>query len=65
VLVDAVSLMTPTHADERSTIWRTQSVTTSSTSLSTGEDCQDRPTVPSPVLTRSPSTPANIALAGK
>jgi len=32
--------MTPTHAGERSTILRTQSVTTSSTSLSAGEDCQ-------------------------
>ena len=63
--MDAVSLMTPTHAGERSTILRTQSVTTSSTSLSAGEDCQDRPTVPSPVLTRSPRTPANMRVGGE
>jgi len=41
VLVEAVSLMTPTHCGERSTILRTQSVTTSSISLSAGEDCHD------------------------
>ena len=44
---------------------RTQSVVTSSTSVSAGDDCQERPSTPRPVLTRSPSTPAGSALAGK
>ena len=34
VLVDAVSWMTPLHAVDRPTIWRTQSVTVSSSSVS-------------------------------
>ena len=50
MLEDAVSWMTPLHPSESPTIWRTQSVTTSSSSLSAGEDCQERPSTPSPVL---------------
>ena len=51
VLVDAVSWMTPLHASDRPSIWRIQSVTTSSSSVSAGLDCQASPSTPSPVLT--------------
>ncbi len=43
VLVDAVSWMTPLHASESPSIWRIQSVTTSSSSVSAGLDCHERP----------------------
>ena len=51
VLVEAVSWITPLHASDRPTICRIQSVTTSSSSVSAGLDCQDRPSTPRPVLT--------------
>ena len=50
VLVDAVSWITPLHASESPSIWRSQSVATSSTSVSAGLDCHARPSTPSPVL---------------
>ena len=56
MLVDAVSWITPLQALESPSIWRSQSVVTSSTSVSAGLDCHARPSVPSPVLARSPST---------
>ncbi len=65
VEVDAVSWITPRQAGDSPTIWRTQSVATSSISVTAGEDCQDRPSTPSPVLARSPRMPAGSALAGK
>jgi hypothetical protein len=51
VLVDAVSAMTPFHASDKPTIWRSQSTVTSSSSVSAGLDCQARPSTPRPVLT--------------
>ena len=51
MLEDAVSWMTPLHASDRPTICRIQSVVTSSTSVSAGLDCHDRPRTPRPVLT--------------
>ena len=57
--------MTPLHPPDSPTIWRIQSSTTSSSSVTAGLDCHDSPSTPSPVLTRSPSTPAGSALAGK
>ena len=50
VQLDAVSWMTPLHAGDRPTICRIQSVTTSSTSVRAGLDCQDSPSTPRPVL---------------
>ena len=49
VLVDAVSWITPLQASDRPAIRRNQSVTTSSSSVSAGQDCQVRPSVPRPV----------------
>ncbi len=45
-----MSWMTPLQASERPIICRTQSVVTSSISVSAGLDCQERPRTPSPVL---------------
>ena len=50
VQVEAVSWMTPLQVSERPTIWRTQSVTTSSSSVSAGLLCQESPSTPRPVL---------------
>ncbi len=50
VLVEAVSWITPLQASDRLTICRTQSTTTSSSSVKAGLACQDRPSAPSPVL---------------
>jgi len=50
VQLEAVSEMTPLHAGDRPTICRIQSVTTSSTSVSAGLDCHERPSTPRPVL---------------
>ena len=41
---------------ERPTIWRSQSVATSSSSVSAGLDCHASPSTPRPVLRKSPST---------
>ena len=65
VLVEAVSWITPLQPADSPTIWRSQSVATSSISVTAGLDCQDRPSTPRPVLTRSPRMPAFSALAGK
>jgi hypothetical protein len=50
VLVEAVSWITPLHSDDSPIIWRTHPTTTSSSSVSAGLDCHDRPSTPSPVL---------------
>ncbi len=50
---------------ERPVIWRIQSVTTSSTSVSAGLDCQESPSTPRPVLAKSPSTLASSPFEGK
>ena len=65
VLVEAVSWMTPLHASDSPTICRIQSHTTSSSSVSAGLDCQRGRATPSPVLRRSPSTPASSAVRGE
>ena len=65
VLVEAVSWITPLQAEDSPSICRSQSVTTSSTSVTAGLDCHESPITPSPVLTRSPRIPAGSALAGK
>ena len=44
-------VMTPAQLPERPSIWRIQSVTTSSTSVSAGLDCHASPMTPRPVLT--------------
>ena len=51
MLVDAVSWITPLHAADKPTIWRSQPVVISSTSVKAGLDCQASPSTPSPVLT--------------
>ena len=51
VLVEAVSWITPSQAGDSPTIWRSQPVATSSSSVSAGLDCQARPSTPRPVLT--------------
>ena len=65
MLVEAVSWMTPLKAGESPSICLSQSVTTSSTSVTAGLDCHESPITPSPVETRSPRIPACSALAGK
>ena len=65
VAVDAVSWMTPRHAGDRPTICRTQSVVTSSSSVSAGADCQVRPSAPRPVLAKSPRTDERLPPVGK
>ena len=65
VLVEAVSWITPLQAGESPSICRSQSVTTSSISVTAGLDCHESPITPSPVLTRSARMPAGSALAGK
>ena len=57
--------MTPLHADDKPSICRSQSVTTSSISVTAGLDCHESPITPSPVLTMSARMPAGSALAGK
>ena len=57
--------MTPLKAGESPSIWRSQSVTTSSISVTAGLDCHESPITPSPVETRSARIPACSALAGK
>ena len=42
--------MTPLHADDKPSICRSQSVTTSSISVTAGLDCHESPITPSPVL---------------
>ena len=51
VLVEAVSWITPLQAGESPSICRSQSVTTSSISVTAGLDCQESPITPRPVLT--------------
>jgi hypothetical protein len=65
VLVDAVSWMTPRKVSGRPNIWRVQSQTTSSSSVSAGLDCQESPSTPRPLLRKSPSTEAGEVLDGK
>ena len=65
MLVEAVSWITPLQAGESPTIWRSQSVTTSSISVTAGLDCHESPITPSPVETMSARIPAGRALAGK
>ena len=50
----AVSWMTPVKAGLRPTIWRSQSMTTSSTSVAAGLVCQLMPWAPMPEAARSP-----------
>jgi hypothetical protein len=50
----AVSWITPVHAGDSPTIWRSQSITTSSISVAAGEVCQLMPCTPSPAHARSP-----------
>ncbi len=49
VLVEAVSWITPLHAGDKPSICRSQSVTTSSISVTAGLDCHESPITPSPV----------------
>ena len=58
VLVEAVSWITPLQAGESPSICRSQSVTTSSISVTAGLDCHESPITPSPVLTMSARIPA-------
>ena len=62
--VDAVSWMTPFHDPGSAVSSRSQSTTTSSTSVSAGADCHVIPSAPSPDEARSPSTEARDALEG-
>jgi hypothetical protein len=55
---EAVSCTTPVKVSGRPTSWRSQDITTSSTSVAAGEVCQLIPCAPSPAATRSPSTEA-------
>ena len=65
VEVEAVSWMTPVKVAGNPTIWRSQSITTSSTSVAAGDVCQLIPCAPRPAQTRSPSTEAKLTLEGK
>ena len=49
VLVEAVSWITPLQAGDKPSIRRSQSVTTSSISVTAGLDCHESPITPSPV----------------
>ena len=62
--VDAVSCMVPRHCSLKPVSWRSQSHTTSSSSVSAGQLSQEMPSVPSPELAMSPSTEASAALEG-
>ena len=61
----AVSWMTPVNASGSPSICRSQSMTTSSTSVAAGLVCQLMPWAPRPAETRSASTEARSVLAGK
>ena len=61
----AVSWMTPVKRSPRPSICRSQSMTTSSTSVAAGLVCQLMASAPSPLLAMSASTEARSTLAGK
>ena len=61
----AVSSMTPVNVSGRPTIWRSQSITTSSTSVAAGLVSQLMPCTPRPDPTRSASTDERSLLLGK
>ena len=61
----AVSWMTPDQAGESPTIWRSQSITTSSISVAAGDVCQLIPCTPSPDARMSARTDAYAVLEGK
>ena len=65
VEVLAVSSMTPVNVSGSPTIWRSQSITTSSTSVAAGLVSQLMPCTPSPDPTRSASTDERSLLLGK
>ena len=65
VLVEAVSWITPLQAGERPTICRSQSVTTSSTSVTAGLDCHESPITPKPVLTKIGENPRRQGVGGE
>ena len=65
VEVEAVSWMTPSKAGGSPTIWRSQPITTSSTSVAAGEVCQLMPCTPRPAQTRSARIEARLVLDGK
>ncbi len=65
VQVEAVSWITPVKVVGSPTICRSQSITTSSSSVAAGEVCQLIPWAPSPAQTRSARTEARLALEGK
>ena len=65
VAVEAVSCTTPANAAGSPIIWRSQSITTSSTSVAAGDVCQLMPCAPSPAAARSPSTEARLVFEGK
>ena len=61
----AVSSITPVNVPGRSTIWRSHSITTSSTSVAAGLVSQLIPCTPSPDETMSASTDERSLLLGK
>ena len=65
VAVLALSWMTPVNVSGRPTIWRSQSMTTSSTSVPAGLVCQLMHCAPRPAATRSASTDVRSVLEGK
>ena len=65
MLVEAVSWITPLQAGESPSICRSQSVTTSSISVTAGLDCHESPITPSPVLTMSARIPAGKRVGGE
>ena len=65
VEVEAVSWITPVKVEGSPTIWRSQSITTSSTSVAAGEVCQLMPWAPRPAQTRSARMEAWLVLEGK
>ena len=65
VAVLAVSWITPVNVSGRPSIWRSHSMTTSSTSVAAGLVCQLMPWTPRPEETRSASTEERSLLLGK
>jgi len=65
VAVEAVSWMAPRNAGGRPSIWRSQSMTTSSSSVAAGEVCQFMALTPRPAESSSPRMAGPEWLHGK